>query len=90
VFSSMGDPMDILCDNTAAIANTKVLRTHSIVKHILHHYHVMRDNVKDGKLRVFKVRTDLNLADPLMKPLPRAKFDPHHHSMGVRSLPNIN
>jgi hypothetical protein len=23
----------------------------------------------------------------LMKPLPWAKFDPHRHSMGVRSLP---
>jgi hypothetical protein len=26
----------------------------------------------------------------LKKTLPRAKFDPHRHSMGVRSLPNIN
>jgi hypothetical protein len=35
VFPNMCDPMDILCDNTAAIANTKELRAHSIVKHIL-------------------------------------------------------
>jgi hypothetical protein len=48
VFSSMGDPVDILCDNTAAIANTKDLRNHSVVKHILQHYHVIRDYVKDG------------------------------------------
>jgi hypothetical protein len=90
VFPSMSDPVDILCDNTAAIANTKELRAHSIVKHILQHYHVIRDYVKYGKVGVCKVHMDLNLADPLTKPLPQAKFDPHHHSMGVRSLPNVN
>jgi hypothetical protein len=69
VFSSMGDPVDILCDNTATIANTKELRNHSIVKHILQHYHVIIDYVKNGKVRVCKVHTDLNFADPLMKSL---------------------
>jgi hypothetical protein len=85
----MDDPVDILCDNTAAIANTKELRSHSVVKHILQHYHVISNYVKDGKVRVCKVHTDMNMADPLMKPLPRAKFDPHRHSMGVRSLPIV-
>jgi hypothetical protein len=33
---------------------------------------------------------DLNVAKPLAKPLPLAKFDPHQHAMGVRSLPNVN
>jgi hypothetical protein len=86
----MGDPVDILCDNTAAIANTKEHRAHSVVKHILQHYHVIRDYVRDGKVRVYKVHMDLNLADPLTKPLPWAKFDPHRHSVGVRSLLNVN
>jgi hypothetical protein len=90
VFPSMGDPVDILCENTTAIANTKELRAHSIVKHIQQHYHVIRDYVRDDKVRVCKVHIDLNLADSLTKPPPRAKFDPHHHSMGVRSLPTIN
>jgi hypothetical protein len=40
VFPSMGDPVDILCDNMAAIANNKELRDHSVVKHILQHYHI--------------------------------------------------
>jgi hypothetical protein len=70
VFSSIGDPVDILCDNTAAIINTKELRAQSVVKHILQHYHVIRDYVKDGKVRVCKVHTDLSIADPLTKPLP--------------------
>jgi hypothetical protein len=90
VFPSMCDPMDILCDNTAAIANTKDLRAHPVVKHRLQHYYVIRDYVNDGKVRVCKVDTDLNLADPLTKPLSWEKFDPHRHLMGVRSLPNVN
>jgi hypothetical protein len=77
VFFGMGDHVDIFCDNMAAIANTKELRAHSVVKHILQHYHIIREYVKDGKVRVSKVHTDLNIADPSMKPLPRAKFDPH-------------
>jgi hypothetical protein len=79
VFSSMCDPVDILYDNTAAITNTKELRAHSVVKHILQHYHVITDYVKDGKVSVCKQHTDLNLANPLMKPLPQANFDPHRH-----------
>jgi hypothetical protein len=82
--------VDILCVNTTAIANTKELRARSVVKHILHHYHVIRDYVKDGKVKVCKVHTDLNIMDPLTKPLPWAKFDSHRHSMGVRSLPIVN
>jgi hypothetical protein len=52
--SSMDDPVDIMCDNTAAIANTKELIAHSIVKNILQHYHVIRDYAKDGKLKFAK------------------------------------
>jgi hypothetical protein len=39
----MGDLVDILCDNTATIANTKELRDHFVVKHILQYYYVIRD-----------------------------------------------
>jgi hypothetical protein len=87
VFPSMCDPVNIFCDNTAAIANTKELRVHSTIKHILRRYHAIREYVKDGKVKVCKIHTDLNVVDPLTKPLPQAKFDMHRESMGVRSLP---
>jgi hypothetical protein len=66
------------------------LRAHFVEKHILRWYHVIKDYVKDGRIRICKVHKDLNVVDPLMKPLPQARFDPHQHSMGVRSLPNVN
>ena len=77
VFPSMRDPVNILCDNTGAIANAKDPRNHSTAKHIPRRYHVIREHVQNGKVKVSKVDTDLNCADPLTKPLPGDKFDFH-------------
>jgi hypothetical protein len=35
-------------------------------------------------MKVCKIHTDLNVSDPLVKPLPQAKFDQHWLSIGVR------
>jgi hypothetical protein len=90
VLPGMRDHVHIYCDNKAAITEVKELGTHSIDKLILRRYNVIRDYVKDGRISICKVHMDLNVAKPLTKPLPLAKFDPHQHSMGVRSLPNVN
>ena len=37
-------------------------------------------------IEICKIHTDLNVADPLTKPLPRAKHDQHQGSMGVRII----
>jgi hypothetical protein len=73
----MRDPVNIFWDNTASIANTKELRAHYTVKHILQHYHFIIEYVKEGKVKVFKIQMVLNVVDPLTKPLPHAKFDTH-------------
>jgi hypothetical protein len=88
VLPGMCDPVHIHCDEKAAIKEIRELGTHTVDKPILPRYHVIRDYVKDGRIRICKVHTDLNVAEPLAKPLPLAKLDPHQHSMGVRSLPN--
>jgi hypothetical protein len=84
------DPVHIHCDDTTAITKVRELGTHSVDKPVLRGYHVIRDYVKDGRISIYKVHTDLNIAEPLVKTLPLAKFDPHQHVMGVRSLPNVN
>jgi hypothetical protein len=86
----MRDHVHIQCDDKAAITEIRELGAHSVDKPILRRYHVIKDYVKDGRIRICKVHTDLNVAEPLAKPLPLAKFDPHQHSMGVRSLPSVN
>jgi hypothetical protein len=75
----MRDPVHIYCDDTAAIAKAKELRAHSVDKPILRRYQVISDYVKNGRIRICKAHADLNVADPLMKPLPHASFDPHQH-----------
>src|SRR3954467_4009530 len=90
VFPSMRDPVNILCDNTGAIANAKDPRNHSVAKHIPRRYHVIREHVQNGKVKVSKVDTDLNSADPLTKPLPQEKIYQHREAIGVRVIPGCN
>jgi hypothetical protein len=90
VVPSALDPLEILCDNTGAIALAKEPRYHPKTKHINRHFHIIRDYISDGDLKISKVHMDLNVADPLTKPLPRAKHDQHLNAMGVRLLPDIN
>jgi hypothetical protein len=86
VFPNASSPMTILCDNTAAIANCKEPRSHPATKHIDRRFHVIRDYIRDGKVKVCKVHTDDNAADPLTKPLPKEKHEQHRNVMGVSSL----
>ena len=87
VVPSALDPMEIYCDNNGAIANAKEPRSHKNSKHIKRRFHTLRDYVKDGDINICKVHTDLNVADPLTKPLPRAKHDHPLDAMGVKVIP---
>jgi len=86
VVTSALDPMVIYCDNNGAIANAKEPRSHKNSKHIKRRFHSIREHVKDGDIKICKVHTDLNVADPLTKQLPKAKHDQHQNSMGVRVI----
>ncbi|KAK1669938.1 hypothetical protein QYE76_058097 [Lolium multiflorum] len=84
VVPSALDPLVIYCDNMGAIANAQEPRSHK--RHIKLRYHSIREYIEDGEVKICKVHTDLNVADPLTKALPRAKHDQHQNAMGVRYL----
>ncbi|KAK1650622.1 hypothetical protein QYE76_068427, partial [Lolium multiflorum] len=84
VVPSALDPFVIYCDNMGAIANAQEPRSHKRLKHIKLRYHSIREYIEDGEVKICKVHTDLNVADPLTKALPRAKHDQHQNAMGVR------
>ena len=86
VIPSASGPMKIFCDNPSAIALAKEFRFHKRTKHIKRHFNSIRDQVKEGDIEICKIHTDLNVADLLTKPLPRAKHDQHQDSMGVRII----
>ncbi|KAK1604536.1 hypothetical protein QYE76_028209 [Lolium multiflorum] len=80
------DPLVIYCDNMGSIANAQEPRSHKKLKHIKLCFHSIREYIEDGEVKICKVHTDLNVADPLTKALPRAKHDQHQNAMGVRYL----
>ena len=86
VIPSASGPIKIFCDNTGAIALAKESRFHKKTKHIKGCFNSIRDLVKEGDIEICKIHTDLNVADPLTKLLPRAKHDQHQDSMGVRII----
>ena len=70
VIPSASGPMKIFCDNTRATALAKESRFEKRSKHIKRRFNSIRDQVKEGDIEICKIHTDLNVADPLTKPLP--------------------
>ena len=86
VIPSASGPMKIFCDNIGAITLAKESRFHKRTKHIKRRFNSIRDLVQVGDIEICKIHTDLNIADPLTKSLPRTKHDQHQGSMGVRII----
>ena len=80
-------PVQLFCDNTGAIAQTKEPRAHHKSKHVLRKYHLVREMYNRGNIVVCKVDREANTADPLTKPLCLKKHDYHAENMGLRYMP---
>ena len=86
VFPNASSPLNLYCDNNGAIAQAKEPRNHQKNKHVLRKFHLIREFVRQGEIKICKIHTDLNVADPLTKPLPQPKHEAHVRSMGIRYL----
>jgi hypothetical protein len=86
VVPSESSPVDLCCDNSGTIAQAKEPRSHQKSKHILQRYHLIREIIEKGDVKICKVHMDSNVADPLMKPLPQPKHEAHKRSVGIRYL----
>ena len=89
VMPSICNPVDLYCDNTGAIAQAKEPRSHQRSKHVLRRFHIIREITERGDVKICKVDTDDNIADPLTKALSQAKHEGHVRSMGIRQLANV-
>ena len=60
-------------------------RSQGLTKKIqaLRRYHLIREIINRGDVKICKVHTDLNMEDPLAKPLPEAKHEAHIRAMGI-------
>ena len=83
---SIADPIDISCDNNGAIAHEKEPRSHSMAKHILRKYHLIREINGRGDIHIYKVHTNDNVADPLTTALSQQKHESHTSSIVIRYM----
>jgi hypothetical protein len=66
-------PTNVYCDNQGVVKNTSVPESTLNKKHNSINYHVVREAVASGILRVGKEDTLTNLADPLTKLVPYSR-----------------
>ncbi|XP_038680956.1 secreted RxLR effector protein 161-like [Tripterygium wilfordii] len=86
VVPSIADPIELYCDNNGAIAQAKEPRSHQRSKHILRRFHLIREIINRGDVKICRVSTNENIADPLTKPLTQQKHDQHNNSLGIRYM----
>ena len=70
VVPSIVQPILLYCDTNEVIAQDKKPRSHQRSKHVLKRYHLIREIIGRKDVKIEKIPTDQNIADPLTKPLP--------------------
>ncbi|KAJ9544580.1 hypothetical protein OSB04_024287 [Centaurea solstitialis] len=86
VVASVSRLIDIFCDNSEAVAQAKEPREHHKSRHVLRKYHLIREIIGRGDVRICKIPTEENVTDPLTKPLARVKHEAHANSIGMQYL----
>ncbi|GJW51420.1 hypothetical protein Tco_0092771 [Tanacetum coccineum] len=76
----------LYCDNKSAIALCCNNVQHSRAKHIDVRYHFIKEQVENGIVELYFVRTEYQLADIFTKPLPRERFNFLIDKLGMRSM----
>jgi len=66
------EPLTLFSDNTAAQILARNPENHDRAKHIDTKYHLIRDELEQGRISLEYVKTSENLADILTKPLPHS------------------
>ncbi|GJZ76398.1 retrotransposon protein, putative, ty1-copia subclass [Tanacetum coccineum] len=77
-------PMDMYCDNTAAITISNEPSVQKGAKHFRRKYHFVREVIQEAGIRIRKVHTYNNLADPFTKPMSCTKHVEHARNIELR------
>ncbi|KAL0462903.1 UNVERIFIED_CONTAM: Retrovirus-related Pol polyprotein from transposon RE2 [Sesamum latifolium] len=86
VVPSIDELVIIFCDNNGAIAQAKEPRSHPRSKHILRRYYLLREMMGRGDVRMDRVTSAENMADPLTKPVSQIAHAQHLDKMGLRNM----
>lgn len=83
IVDSISKPLRLYCDNSVVVFMTKNNKSGSQSKHIDIKYLAIRECVKDKKVVIEHVSTEVMLVDPLTKGMPPQKFKDHVVTMGL-------
>ncbi|WJZ98697.1 hypothetical protein VitviT2T_017207 [Vitis vinifera] len=86
VVPSIEEPIPLLCDNNGAIAQAKEPRSHQKSKHVLRRYHLIREIIERGDVKIEKIDGKENAADPFTKALGITQFDKHKWEVGMKYM----
>ncbi|OAO97959.1 hypothetical protein AXX17_AT4G08610 [Arabidopsis thaliana] len=86
VVPSISGLIDLYCDNNGAIAQAKEPRSHQKFKHIQRRYHLIRDTIDRGDVKISRLSADANVVDSLTKPLPQPKHNSHTVAIDIRFI----
>ena len=85
IMDSISRPLRILSDKSAVVFMAKNNKSGSRSKHIDIKYLAIRERVKEEKVVIEHISTELMIADPLTKGMPPQKFKDHVEKMGLGS-----
>ncbi|GJY71216.1 hypothetical protein Tco_0474919 [Tanacetum coccineum] len=80
----INEPLNMYCDKSAAIHYANEPGVQRGARHYQTRYHFVRECVELGEIRILKVHTDNNLADPFTKALSNRKLTQHARGTGLR------
>lgn len=78
------EPVEMHCDNTAAIQFAQDPKFHRKTKHIKRRYHFVRNAIKNKEVAIKYISTNEMIVDPLTKPIARDVFRAHVKRLGLR------
>ncbi|XP_047337834.1 uncharacterized protein LOC124941538 [Impatiens glandulifera] len=86
VVHSISRPINIYCDNNGGIAQAKEPSSSSKSRHVMRKYHLICHIINMGDIRMCKVHTDNNIANPLTKHMSTPKHESHTRAKGLKHI----
>nr|GEX41991.1 putative retrotransposon protein [Tanacetum cinerariifolium] len=83
VVPTIEEPISMYCDNTGAIATANESGITKSARHFRAKVHYLREVIEFGDIKLEKVHTDDNLADPFRKALAFPKHSKHTKNIGM-------
>ncbi|GKB18725.1 retrotransposon protein, putative, ty1-copia subclass [Tanacetum coccineum] len=89
VVPTIEEPINMYCDNTGAIAIANESAITKGARHFRAKVHYLREVIEFGDVKLEKVHTDDNLADPFTKALAFPKHSEHTRNIGMLPTSNL-